>query len=82
HWGIEHWIFKDSPTNDWIHRFETYTETNHKRTTAIDINASKIDRMICIKGWFVPTMPDVNISNPLVLKYLKQNAIWWIEYAN
>lgn len=82
HWGIEHWIFKDSPTNDWIHRFETYTETNHKRTTAIDINASKIDRMICLNGWFVPTMPDVNISNPLVLNYLKQNAIWWIEYAN
>ena len=26
-------------------------------------------------------MPDLNQSNPLVLKYLIQNAIWWIEYA-
>jgi glycosidase len=27
-------------------------------------------------------MPDLNIMNPLVFKYLCQNAIWWIEYAN
>lgn len=82
HWGIEHWMVKDSPTNDWIHRFENYTETNHKRSTVSDINASKIDRTICLNGWFVPTMPDLNISNPLVFNYLRQNAIWWIEYAN
>ena len=82
HWGIEHWMVKDSPTNDWIHRFENYTETNHKRSTVSDVNASKIDRTICLNGWFVPTMPDLNISNPLVFNYLRQNAIWWIEYAN
>jgi glycosidase len=27
-------------------------------------------------------MPDLNQSNPLVLNYLIQNAIWWIEYAD
>ena len=26
-------------------------------------------------------MPDINQGNPLVLKYITQNAIWWIEYA-
>ncbi|MEL1242550.1 glycoside hydrolase family 13 protein [Flavobacterium flavipallidum] len=82
HWGIEHWMVKESPTADWIHRFENYTETNHKRSTVSDINASKIDRTICLNGWFVPTMPDLNITNPLVFNYLYQNAIWWIEYAN
>lgn len=82
HWGIEHWMVKDSPTADWIHRFENYTETNHKRSTVSDISASKIDRLICLNGWFVPTMPDLNITNPLVFNYLRQNAIWWIEYAN
>jgi neopullulanase len=30
----------------------------------------------------VPSMPDLNQSNPLVLNYLIQNAIWWIEYAD
>lgn len=82
HWGLEHWMVKDSPSHDWIHRFENYVQTNHKRSTISDINASKIDRTICLNGWFVPTMPDLNITNPLVLKYLCQNAIWWIEYAN
>lgn len=82
HWGIEHWMMKDLPTKDWIHQFENYTQTNHKRSTINDINASKIDTKICLDGWFVPTMPDLNQSNPLVLNYLKQNAIWWIEYAD
>jgi glycosidase len=41
----------------------------------------KIDTEICLNGWFVNTMPDLNQSNPLV-NYLKQNAIWWIEYAD
>jgi glycosidase len=24
HWGIEHWMMKDLPTQDWIHQFENY----------------------------------------------------------
>lgn len=82
HWGLQHWMIKDLPTQDWIHQFDNYTQTNHKRSTISDTNASKIDRDICINGWFVPSMPDLNIMNPLVFKYLCQNAIWWIEYAN
>jgi glycosidase len=79
---VEHWMMKDLPTQDWIHQFENYTQTNHKRSTINDSNASKIDTEICLNGWFVNTMPDLNQSNPLVLNYLKQNAIWWIEYAD
>ena len=82
HWGISHWMMQDLPTKDWIHQFENYTQTNHKRTVIHDINASKIDTKICLDGWFVPTMPDLNQSNPLMLNYLIQNAIWWIEYAD
>jgi glycosidase len=82
HWGAGHWMMKDLPTRDWIHQFENYTQSNHKRTVVHDINASKIDTKICMDGWFVPTMPDLNQSNSLMLNYLTQNAIWWIEYAN
>lgn len=82
HWGLEHWMIKDLPTHDWINQFENYTQTNHKRTLVHDINASKIDTKTCFDGWFVPSMPDLNQRNPLVLNYLTQNAIWWIEYAN
>ena len=82
HWGIEHWMIKDLPTQDWFNYIGNYTETNHKRTVIHDIHASELDKKKCIDGWFVPSMPDINIKNPLALKYLIQNAIWWIEYAN
>ena len=48
HWGIEHWMIKDLPTKDWINQFETYTQTNHKRTVIHDTNASEIDKKIAI----------------------------------
>ena len=30
HWGLQHWMIKDLPTQDWINQFENYTQTNHK----------------------------------------------------
>ncbi|MEO8239711.1 MAG: glycoside hydrolase family 13 protein [Flavobacterium sp.] len=82
HWGITHWMIKDLPTKSWINQFENYTQTHHRREVIADIHASKSDQEVCIDGWFVPSMPDLNLKNPLVAKYLTQNAIWWIEYAN
>ena len=81
HWGSEHWMMNDLPTYDWLHQFPGYARTNDRKTTQFDPNASKIDTKICMDGWFVKSMPDLNQSNPLVLNYLTQNAIWWIEYA-
>ncbi|WP_026837979.1 glycoside hydrolase family 13 protein [Gillisia sp. JM1] len=82
HWGAEHWMIKDLPTYDWIHQFPGYANSNYRMTTQYDPNRSQIDWKYCVDGWFVSTMPDLNQSNPLVLNYLTENAIWWIEYAN
>ena len=82
HWGWKHWMIKDLPTNDWVHQFPTFTQSNYRMTTQFDINASKEDAEHCMDGWFVKSMPDLNQSNPLLLNYLTQNAIWWIEYAD
>ena len=82
HWGWKHWMYNDLPTYDWIHQFPGYSQSNYRMTTQFDKNASKIDSKQCMDGWFVPSMPDLNQSNPLVLNYLTQNAIWWIEYAD
>ena len=82
HWGWKHWMMKDLPTHDWIHQFPEYTQTNHRRESLNDMYASKIDVEVCSDGWFVKSMPDLNQSNPLVLNYLIQNALWWIEYAD
>jgi glycosidase len=82
HWGWKHWMYNDLPTYNWIHQFPGYSQSNYRMTTQFDKNASKIDTKNCLDGWFVPSMPDLNQSNPLVLNYLTQNAIWWIEYAD
>ncbi len=82
HWGYKHWMMNDLPTYDWLHQFPGYAQTNYHMTTQFDTNASKLDAKNCMDGWFVRSMPDLNQSNPLVLNYLIQNAIWWIEYAD
>jgi glycosidase len=82
HWGAEHWMMKDLPTYNWIHQFPGYAQTNYRMTSQFDPNASEIDTKMCMDGWFVKSMPDLNQSEPLMLNYLTQNAIWWIEYAN
>ncbi|MDI1257523.1 MAG: glycoside hydrolase family 13 protein [Flavobacterium sp.] len=81
HWG-DHWTFKDMPTYDWLHQFPGYAQTNYHMTTQFDPNAAEVDAKGCMDGWFVRSMPDLNQSNPLMLNYLIQNAIWWIEYAD
>ncbi|WP_345989505.1 glycoside hydrolase family 13 protein [Chryseobacterium sp. Chry.R1] len=85
HWGVSHWMIRDLPTKDWIHWFDEgekgFYRSNYKTTTQFDTNASDIDTKYALDGWFDKTMPDINQKHPLVLKYLIQNAIWWIEYA-
>ena len=82
HWGSSHWMLYDLPTYDWLHQFPGYARTNDRKTIHFDTNASKIDAKMCVDGWFVKSMPDLNQSNTLVMNYLTQNAIWWIEYAD
>ena len=79
HWIYNHWMMKDMPTYDWFHQFPGFKQTNFKSTTHSDTNASETDKNLATSGWFVKSMPDLNQKNPLVLNYLIQNAIWWIE---
>ncbi len=82
HCGAGHWWMKDLPFKDWINHFDTFTQSNYALQTFSDIHASKIDRELCAKGWFVECLPDMNLINPYTLQYLSQVAIWWIEYAD
>ena len=81
HCGTEHWWMNDLPFADWIHQFPEYTGTNVCFSTNMDPNASKKDLEIQESGWFVPSMPDMNLDNPFVLNYFKQWAVWWAEYS-
>lgn len=82
HWGYTHWMLKDLPTYNWIHQFPGYAQSNYRTSTQMDPNAAERDRKYCEEGWFVRSMPDLNQGNPLMLNYLIQNTIWWVEYAN
>jgi glycosidase len=81
HCGSAHWWMNDIPSHDWINFYPDYVVTNHRRTVNQDPHASNYDSRIYSEGWFVPTMPDLNLRNPFMATYLIQNSIWWIEYA-
>ena len=81
HCGSEHWFFLDPPMDDWINNQSGFKQTSHNRETVQDIYASEIDKKEHVDGWFVETMPDLNQKNKKMSKYLIQNTLWWIEYA-
>ncbi len=82
HCGGAHWWIEDMPFEDWIHKFDNFTQTNHFFSVNMDPNASQHDLKLQESGWFDTSMPDMNLDNPYLLHYFKQWAIWWIEYAS
>lgn len=82
HWGNEHYLFKEMPDSSWFHWFPSYTKTSYRAEVLLDPYASQSDKTTMSNGWFDKHMPDLNQQNPHLAKYLIQNSIWWIEYAN
>jgi len=80
HCGADHWWMDDLPADDWL-SYPEYVSTNHRRTINQDPYVSDYDKEGMIRGWFSPSMPDMNQRNPFMAEYLIQNSIWWIEYA-
>lgn len=81
HCGTNHWFLRDLPSQDWLNQWENMTYSNFRGEVNMDPYASEFDRNLMEKGWFAPTLADLNLRNPLVLNYLIQNTIWWIEYS-
>lgn len=84
HCSINHPWLKNLPQKDWINGIDnTHRQlTNYSVTTIFDKYASASDRVATVNGWFTDSMPDLNLRNPDVLKYLTQMTIWWIETAD
>lgn len=81
HCGAAHWWMSDLPFTDWVHQFPNYTRTNGNFATHMDPNAYHKDLYNMESGWFAPSMPDMNLDNPFVLRYFQQLAIWWVEWS-
>ena len=82
HCGSSHWWCQDLPAEDWFHKWPTYTGSNYRMTAWTDPHASDIDKKILKDGWFAGNMPDLDLNNPELFRYLSQAYIWWIEYAD
>ena len=82
HWGLEHYMIKDLPSKDWINQWDEFTPSSHAKEIFSDPYAAEVDVKQLVNGWFVDSMADLNQKQPQLLKYLTQNAIWWIEYAD
>ncbi|WP_444542991.1 alpha-amylase family glycosyl hydrolase [Marinilabilia salmonicolor] len=80
HCGSKHWWMEDLPSDDWIN-YDSFVRSNYRLSTISDPNASQADIKLATEGWFDTSMPDLNLRNDLMLNYLIQNSIWWIEYA-
>ena len=82
HCGSKHWFIEDLPMDDWVNQWPEFTRTNYRIPVSFDPHASAVDKKIMYDGWFDTHMPDLNQRNPYLAKYLIQNSIWWVEYAN
>jgi len=83
HLSIQHpWVL-DPPAPDWFHG----TPQNHRAAESdfarlTDPHAAPSTWRAITTGWFTDAMPDLNQENPLVARYLIQNALWWVDTAN
>lgn len=79
HAGLYNFFVQDPPMKNWLHQWPTYTQTNYKDQPLFDPHGAAADKKRMSDGWFVPQMPDLNQSNPYVVNFLIQHAIWSVE---
>jgi glycosidase len=77
--GAHPWQKLKPRITDWVH---DSTISNFEIPALTDPYAAQKDVLSMEKGWFVPSMPDLNQSNPRMAKYLIQNHIWWVQTAH
>lgn len=81
HWGNEHLLYKNPPFKHWFHRHDSFYQTSYRATTLMDPYAAPSDRTRMLTGWFDRHMPDLNLSDSFLSKYMIQNTLWWIAAA-
>lgn len=82
HVGPGHPWTRDLPTPDWFHGTPAqHVKVDDDFQAVTDRTATAERRHVLLDGWFADVLPDMNEENPLVARYLTQNAIWWIEEA-
>jgi glycosidase len=83
HIGVQHpWVL-DPPAPGWFHgTLQEHHAIKDDFLQLVDPHAPRAAWRSITTGWFTDAMPDLNQENPLVSRYLIQNAMWWVETAN
>ena len=79
HVGSYHHTVLDPPMKEWLNNWPQYTGSNHREELFTDPYASSLEKKIMIGGWFVPHLPDLNLSNPFCASFVIQSNIWSTE---
>lgn len=83
HIGLKHPWVADPPAPDWLHgTVQHHSTLVYDFYALLDPHAPPAVWRPNVDGWFSSDMPDLNQENPLVSRYLIQNALWWVETAN
>ncbi|HUA14448.1 MAG TPA: alpha-amylase family glycosyl hydrolase [Verrucomicrobiae bacterium] len=82
HTGPHHPWADDPPTPTWFHGSPAHhLEPAYSFSGLVDPHASPREYRRTLEGWFAGKLPDLNPDDPLLGRYLIQNAIWWTEIA-
>lgn len=79
HVGSYHHTVLDPPMKEWLNHWPQYTGSNHREELFTDPYVSSLEKKIMIGGWFVPHLPDLNLSNPYCANFVIQSNIWSTE---
>jgi neopullulanase len=80
HVGATHPWVVDEPTQDWFHGTQAvHTKAQGDFAALTNPHAPWRDQKDVTQGWFANVLPDMNTESPPVVRYLTQNAVWWVE---
>ena len=83
HTGPQHVWTDHPPLPTWLHGTrQKHPQFDYHFEFLVDPHAPPQEWQNITEGWFADTLPDLNVDDPHVAKYLLDNAIWWMETGN
>jgi glycosidase len=80
HVGPKHPWATSQPATGWLHGTTAeHMNTDYDYPPVTDPHAVEKNYRSALDGWFANILPDLAQENPLVARYLLQNAYWWME---
>jgi glycosidase len=83
HTGPDHVWAKRPPLATWLHGTpEKHPPFDYHFEYLVDPHAPPQEWENITEGWFADKLPDLNVDDIHVAKYLLDNAVWWMEMGN